>query len=69
MLRFARAEHLLLVGTVVCVSGCIQVGPDFHPQHEAWTEHWSSPAIAQVTSQATQPDARQWWQVFADQKP
>ncbi|CAG4888286.1 TolC family protein [Paraburkholderia saeva] len=65
MPRLVRAERLLLIGTV-CVGGCMQVGPDFHPQREAWTEHWSSPAIEQVTQQALQPDARQWWQVFAD---
>ena len=46
---------------------CVQLGPDFHPQREAWTEHWSSPPIAQVTAQGVQPDARQWWQVFEDQ--
>ena len=66
MLSFVRPERLLLIGAV-CVSGCIQVGPDFHPQREAWIEHWSSPAIEQVTSQGVQPDARQWWQVFSDQ--
>ncbi len=43
------------------------VGPDFHPQHEGWPEHWSSPAIEQATSHQSQPDASQWWQVFGDQ--
>jgi len=64
--RFARPERLLLIGAA-CVGGCVQLGPDFHPQREAWTEHWSSPPIAQVTAQGVQPDARQWWQVFEDQ--
>ncbi|WP_208116611.1 TolC family protein [Paraburkholderia sp. BL10I2N1] len=50
-----------------CLSGCMRVGPDFQPQHESWSEHWSSASIEQTTEQATQPDARQWWQVFADQ--
>ena len=45
----------------------MRVGPDFQPQHESWSEHWSSTSIEQVTQQATQPDIRQWWQVFADQ--
>lgn len=44
----------------------MRVGPDFSPQHERWTEHWSSASIGQVTQQAPQPDMRQWWQVFAD---
>ncbi len=44
----------------------MRVGPNFQPQHEAWSEHWSSASIEQVTQQATQPDIRQWWQIFAD---
>ena len=55
---------LLVTG---CLSACMRVGPDFHPQHESWTEHWSSASIEQVTQQATQPDIRQWWRIFADQ--
>ncbi|SIT37227.1 Efflux transporter, outer membrane factor lipoprotein, NodT family [Paraburkholderia piptadeniae] len=55
---------------IVCLagflSGCMHVGPDFQPQHEAWSEHWSSASIEQVTQQAAQPDVRQWWQVFGD---
>jgi NodT family efflux transporter outer membrane factor (OMF) lipoprotein len=52
---------------VACLGGCVTVGPDFHPQHEGWADHWNSPAIEQATSQQAQPDASQWWQVFADQ--
>lgn len=44
----------------------MRVGPDFHPQHESWSEHWSSTSIEQVTQQAAQPDVRQWWQIFDD---
>ncbi|MFP3566029.1 TolC family protein [Paraburkholderia sp. SIMBA_030] len=44
----------------------MRVGPDFHPQHESWAEHWSSASIEQVTQQSTQPDIRQWWQIFGD---
>jgi NodT family efflux transporter outer membrane factor (OMF) lipoprotein len=62
----ARPYWLLLLGAG-CVSGCVRLGPDFHPQHESWSEHWSSKSIDQVTEQGTQPDARQWWQIFADQ--
>ena len=45
----------------------MRVGPDFQPQHEAWSEHWSSASINQVTQQATEPDVRQWWRIFGDQ--
>ncbi len=45
----------------------MSVGPDFQPQHEAWSKHWSSASLGQVTQQATQPDVRQWWQIFGDQ--
>ncbi|HEY2022050.1 MAG TPA: TolC family protein, partial [Paraburkholderia sp.] len=44
----------------------MRVGPDFHPQHESWSEHWSSASIEQVTRQTAQPDVRQWWLVFDD---
>jgi NodT family efflux transporter outer membrane factor (OMF) lipoprotein len=44
----------------------MRVGPDFQPQHEAWSEHWSSASITQVTQQAAQPDVRQWWLIFGD---
>ncbi|WP_233873894.1 efflux transporter outer membrane subunit [Paraburkholderia adhaesiva] len=50
-----------------CLSGCMRVGPDFQPQHEAWSEHWSSASINQVTQQAAEPDLRQWWLIFGDQ--
>jgi len=50
-----------------CLCGCTSVGPDFHPQHENWSEHWSSASIAQVTEQRTEPDVRQWWRIFADE--
>jgi NodT family efflux transporter outer membrane factor (OMF) lipoprotein len=56
-----------LLIAAACVSGCMRVGPDFHPPHESWAEHWNSASIGQVTQQAAQPDIRQWWQVFADQ--
>ncbi|WP_028230145.1 TolC family protein [Paraburkholderia mimosarum] len=53
-----------------CLSACMRVGPDFQPQRESWSEHWSSTSIAQVTQIASpsdlQPDARQWWRVFHD---
>jgi len=44
----------------------MRVGPDFHPQHESWSEHWSSTSIEQVTQQSAQPDVRQWWLIFND---
>jgi NodT family efflux transporter outer membrane factor (OMF) lipoprotein len=59
---------LLAIGCMSgCMSGCMRVGPDFHPQNESWAEHWSSASIEQVTQQASQPDIRQWWRIFADQ--
>lgn len=61
---YARRYWLLFAAS--CLSACMRVGPDFHPQHESWTEHWSSASTEQVTRQATQPDVRQWWQIFAD---
>jgi len=45
----------------------MRVGPDFHPQHESWSEHWSSPPVEQVTQIATEPDVRQWWRIFDDE--
>ena len=45
----------------------MRVGPDFHPQHEEWSEHWTSASIEQVTAHETQPDVRQWWEIFGDQ--
>jgi NodT family efflux transporter outer membrane factor (OMF) lipoprotein len=57
---------LLLFG-VLCASGCVRVGPDFHPQHESWSEHWSSTSIEETTVLGTQPDVGQWWRVFDDQ--
>ena len=59
--------YWLLLAAALLLSGCMRVGPDFHPQHESWSEHWSSASIEQVTQQAAQPDIRQWWQIFADQ--
>ncbi|RDI97472.1 TolC family protein [Dyella solisilvae] len=52
---------------MVCLGGCVTVGPDFHPPHADLSEHWSSPQVEQATSQRAQPDASQWWQVFGDQ--
>lgn len=66
MSRFTGPNRLWLV-CVACLGGCATVGPNFHPQHEPWAQHWSSPAVEQATSQHLQPDASQWWQVFDDQ--
>ncbi|MGF6807163.1 NodT family efflux transporter outer membrane factor (OMF) lipoprotein [Paraburkholderia sp. Clong3] len=56
----------VLFGAAVGLSGCMRVGPDFKPQHEAWSEHWSSESITRVTQQGAQPDVRQWWLIFDD---
>nr|WP_181309251.1 efflux transporter outer membrane subunit [Paraburkholderia sp. BL18I3N2] len=55
----------VLLGAV-CLNGCMQVGPDFQPQREAWSAHWSSASIEQVVARGTQPDIRQWWRIFGD---
>jgi len=60
MRRLAGVAVALLLG------GCARVGPDFQPQHEAWTADWRSGAIDQVSTQQPLPDLRQWWQVFDD---
>jgi NodT family efflux transporter outer membrane factor (OMF) lipoprotein len=65
MSPLARPNPLLLIGAL-CLGGCIRVGPDFQKQREPWVEHWSSQAIEQTTQTRSQPDTRQWWQVFAD---
>jgi NodT family efflux transporter outer membrane factor (OMF) lipoprotein len=65
MLPITRPNRLLLIGAF-CLSGCMRLGPDFQTQREPWVEHWSSQAIEQATETRSQPDARQWWQVFAD---
>ncbi|RTZ47475.1 TolC family protein [Candidimonas sp. SYP-B2681] len=59
------SNWLLLIGTL-CLSGCVQLGPDFEPQREAWAGQWSTPALQQATQARLQPDSRQWWQIFDD---
>ncbi|WP_425469731.1 TolC family protein [Paraburkholderia unamae] len=71
---FCERPYWLPLGAC-CLStllgACMRVGPDFQPQRESWSEHWSSASIEQVTSIAApanaQPDARQWWRVFGDE--
>ncbi|WP_061172027.1 efflux transporter outer membrane subunit [Caballeronia hypogeia] len=63
-----RGRRLIACGALsLCMSACMRVGPDFHPQRESWSEHWSSARLEQVTRQAAQPDVRQWWEVFGDE--
>jgi hypothetical protein len=38
-----RAYWLLIAAG--CRSRCKRVGPDFHPQHGSWSEHWSGASI------------------------
>ncbi|KAK43991.1 RND transporter [Caballeronia jiangsuensis] len=57
----------VIVGLASLLSGCMRVGPDFHPQHEPWSEHWNSTSLEQVTQQAPQPDVRQWWRILGDE--
>ena len=66
-IRRPRLTDCVVVGLASLLSGCMRVGPDFHPQHEPWSEHWSSTSLEQVTQQAPQPDVRQWWRIFGDE--
>ncbi|WP_454695387.1 efflux transporter outer membrane subunit [Achromobacter aegrifaciens] len=59
------SNRLLLIG-MLCLGGCMRVGPDFEPQRTGWAADWSTPALQQASRLQLQPDARQWWQVFGD---
>ncbi|MFD4839980.1 efflux transporter outer membrane subunit [Achromobacter sp. NPDC058515] len=59
------SNRLLLIGAL-CLSGCVQLGPDFEPQREAWAGQWNTPALRQATQTRLQPDAREWWRIFDD---
>lgn len=59
------SNRLLLIG-ILCLGGCMRVGPDFEPPRTSWTADWNTPALQQASLQQLQPDARQWWQVFGD---
>lgn len=64
---FLRQHPYWLPLGACCLSACMRVGPDFQPQHESWSEHWTSASIEQVTTPGAQPDVRQWWQIFSDE--
>ncbi|WP_445656487.1 efflux transporter outer membrane subunit [Achromobacter sp. NCFB-sbj8-Ac1-l] len=51
---------------VLCVGGCVRLGPDFQPERQAWTQQWDTAALQQATQTQLQPDVRQWWRVFDD---
>lgn len=51
---------------VAVLAGCTQVGPDFQPLQDPWLHTWESPSLKQAGQQASAPDLRQWWAVFAD---
>ncbi|MBV2161358.1 TolC family protein [Achromobacter denitrificans] len=58
-------KRLLVLG-VIGLGGCVQLGPDFEPQREPWTDNWDTPALQQASRADAQPDARQWWRIFDD---
>ncbi|MET0844713.1 MAG: TolC family protein [Pseudomonas sp.] len=57
--------HLLLLGALG-LSGCVRLGPDFQPPGEKWIEQWNTAALEHASQRGTNPDIRQWWQVFND---
>ncbi|MHC8344219.1 efflux transporter outer membrane subunit [Pseudomonas sp. RT6P73] len=57
--------HLLLLGALG-LSGCVRLGPDFQPPGEPWVEQWNTAALEHASQRGTNPDIRQWWQVFND---
>ena len=59
-----RRLAALVVATTV--AGCVQLGPNFEPEHPTWIDTWNSPSLDQVTRSSDQPDLRQWWSVFND---
>ncbi|EHK66103.1 efflux transporter outer membrane subunit [Achromobacter arsenitoxydans] len=65
-MRPMTCPKLLLLTGVLCLSGCVQVGPDFEPQRVAWSEQWSTQALRQASAAGAAPDARLWWRVFDD---
>lgn len=60
-----RSNRLLMTG-VLCLSGCVKLGPDFAPQREAWVDDWTSAPLQRASLRQSQPDVRQWWAVFED---
>lgn len=52
--------------TAATLSGCVRLGPDFQPPHQAWIDHWDSQALDAASQQHPQPDQRQWWAQFED---
>jgi len=65
MSLLTRYRRLLLAG-VLCLQGCVKLGPDFEPTREAWTGQWDTPALQLATQARPQPDAREWWRLFDD---
>lgn len=58
--------HGCALSLVAMLAGCTQVGPDFQPLQDPWLQTWDSPSLKQAGQQASAPDLRQWWAVFAD---
>ncbi|ANN76405.1 efflux transporter outer membrane subunit [Bordetella flabilis] len=56
----------LLLAGILCISGCMRVGPDFQQQRPPWAGHWATPALERASEQGAQPDAGQWWKVLGD---
>lgn len=55
-----------LLSSVMVLSVCTRLGPDFQQPAELWTKEWRSPAIKQASRRQLTPDFRQWWLVFND---
>lgn len=60
--------HLLavLLSSVLVLSACTRLGPDFQQPAESWTKEWRSTAMEHASRRQLTPDFRQWWLVFND---
>lgn len=55
-----------LLSSVMVLSVCPRLGPNFQQPAELWRKEWRSPAIKQASRLQLTPDFRQWWLVFND---
>ncbi|MFJ7311455.1 efflux transporter outer membrane subunit [Pseudomonas sp. NPDC098747] len=56
----------LMVLSVISLTGCVRVGPDFSTPHEPWIDQWKSPTVDQVSILQPQAAPLRWWEIFGD---